>query len=68
MIDPQAAISQFDAYAGSYDEAVNQSLGFLGVKVDYFTRVKAAYLSKGFVVKSRIHRDAWATLVLERRG
>ena len=31
-------------------------------------RVKAAYLSKGFVVKSRIHRDAWATLVLERRG
>lgn len=44
MIDPQAAISQFDAYAGSYDEAVNQSLGFLGVKVDYFTRVKAAYL------------------------
>lgn len=30
-------------------------------------RVKAAYLSKGFVVKSRIHRDAWATLVLERR-
>ncbi len=36
--------SQFDAYAGSYDEAVNQSLAFLGVKVDYFTRVKAAYL------------------------
>jgi SAM-dependent methyltransferase len=36
--------SQFDAYAGSYDEAVNQSLAFLGMKVDYFTRVKAAYL------------------------
>jgi ubiquinone/menaquinone biosynthesis C-methylase UbiE len=36
--------SQFDAYAASYDEAVNQSLAFLGVKVDYFTRVKAAYL------------------------
>lgn len=36
--------SQFDAYAGSYDEEVNRSLGFLGVKVDYFTRVKAAYL------------------------
>ena len=30
-------------------------------------RVKAAYLSKGFVVKTRIHRDAWCTLVLERR-
>ncbi|MFT4253163.1 MAG: 50S ribosomal protein L11 methyltransferase [Caulobacter sp.] len=28
--------------------------------------VKAAYLSRGFRVKSRIHRDAWATLVLER--
>jgi SAM-dependent methyltransferase len=38
------AASEFDAYAGSYDEAVNQSLAFLGVKVDYFTRVKAAYL------------------------
>ncbi len=31
-------------------------------------RVKAAYLSKGFRVVTRIHRDAWATLVLERRG
>jgi ribosomal protein L11 methyltransferase len=31
-------------------------------------RVKAAYLSKGFSVKSRIHRDAWCTLVLERKG
>jgi len=36
--------SRFDAYAGSYDAAVNQSLAFLGLKVDYFTRVKAAYL------------------------
>jgi len=31
-------------------------------------RVKAAYLSKGFRVLDRIHRDAWATLVLERGG
>jgi len=38
------ARSEFDGYAASYDEAVNQSLAFLGVKVDYFTRVKAAYL------------------------
>jgi len=30
--------------------------------------VKAAYLSRGFVVASRIHRDAWATLVLRRKG
>ncbi len=28
--------------------------------------VKAAYLSRGFRVKTRIHRDAWATLVLQR--
>jgi ubiquinone/menaquinone biosynthesis C-methylase UbiE len=36
--------AQFDAYADSYDETVNQSLAFLGVKVGYFTRVKADYL------------------------
>ncbi|MDO9337354.1 MAG: 50S ribosomal protein L11 methyltransferase [Caulobacter sp.] len=30
-------------------------------------RVKAAYLSRGFRLKRRLHRDAWATLVLERR-
>lgn len=35
---------QFDAYAGSYDDAVNRSLAFLGAKVDYFTKVKAGYL------------------------
>jgi len=29
--------------------------------------VKAAYLSRGFVVERRIHRDAWATLVLRRK-
>jgi ribosomal protein L11 methyltransferase len=28
--------------------------------------VKAAYLSKGFRVKRRIHRDAWCTLVMQR--
>lgn len=36
--------ARFDAYAGSYADAVNRSIGFLGVKVDYFTRVKADYL------------------------
>ncbi|HEY0959164.1 MAG TPA: class I SAM-dependent methyltransferase [Novosphingobium sp.] len=44
MTEQPTQASQFDAYAGSYDEAVNKSLGFLGVKVDYFTRVKAGYL------------------------
>jgi ribosomal protein L11 methyltransferase len=28
--------------------------------------VKAAYLSRGFTMQRRIHRDAWATLVLRR--
>lgn len=41
--DPGTA--EFDAYAQDYDEAVNRSLGLLGgVKVDYFTRVKAGYI------------------------
>jgi ribosomal protein L11 methyltransferase len=29
-------------------------------------RVKAAYLARGFRIKRRLHRDAWATLVLEK--
>jgi ribosomal protein L11 methyltransferase len=29
--------------------------------------VKAAYLAKGFVVESRLYRDAWVTLVMRRR-
>lgn len=29
--------------------------------------VRAAYLSRGFVTERRIHRDAWATLVLRKR-
>lgn len=44
MTEQPSGRSQFDAYAASYDDAVNQSLAFLGVKVDYFTRVKAAYM------------------------
>jgi ribosomal protein L11 methyltransferase len=31
-------------------------------------RVLAAYLSKGFRLHRRLHRDAWATLVLRRGG
>jgi ribosomal protein L11 methyltransferase len=30
-------------------------------------RVLAAYLSRGFRLRKRLHRDAWATLVLQRR-
>jgi SAM-dependent methyltransferase len=36
--------AQFDAYADGYAEEVNRSIAFLGVKVDYFTQVKAGYL------------------------
>jgi ubiquinone/menaquinone biosynthesis C-methylase UbiE len=38
------SLGDFDAYARSYSEAVNQSLAFSGLSVDYFTKVKAAYL------------------------
>ncbi len=31
-------------------------------------RVSAAYLSRGFVLEKRIHRDAWSCLVLRRVG
>lgn len=31
-------------------------------------RVTAAYLSRGFVLERRIHRDAWSALVLRRVG
>lgn len=42
---PAAREHEFDAYAKTYDKAVNQSLGvFGGVGVDYFTRVKAGYI------------------------
>lgn len=30
--------------------------------------VRAAYLARGFKLRSRIHRDAWATLLLTRGG
>lgn len=46
-VDPREAskVAQFDAYARSYSDEVNRSLAFLGgVKVDYFTKVKAEYL------------------------
>lgn len=44
MTQPKPPAAQFDAYATSYEAAVNRSLGFIGAKVDYFTRVKAGYL------------------------
>jgi ribosomal protein L11 methyltransferase len=31
-------------------------------------RVLAAYVSRGFRLERRLHRDAWATLTLRRDG
>ena len=36
--------AEFDAYSRAYDQAVNESIAFTGLSVDYFTRVKADYL------------------------
>jgi SAM-dependent methyltransferase len=36
--------AQFDIYAKSYADDVNRSLAFLGVKVDFATKVKAGFL------------------------
>lgn len=44
MITAPPGETQFDQYAQSYDDVVNQSLGILPIKLDYFTRVKAGYL------------------------
>lgn len=45
-MDPQqkAVADEFDAYRTSYKDAVNASLSFSGLDVDFFTRVKADYL------------------------
>ena len=34
----------FDAYSDRYDEAVNKAIAFSGLEVDFFVRVKAAYM------------------------
>ena len=36
--------AQFDAYAKTYVDEVNRSIAFMGLKVDFATRVKAGYL------------------------
>ena len=45
-MDPQqkAVADEFNQYGGTYSEAVNSALAFSGLKVDFFTRVKADYL------------------------
>jgi SAM-dependent methyltransferase len=41
---PDTPAQEFDAYRNSYDAAVNEALSFSGLKVDFFTHVKADYL------------------------
>lgn len=41
---PALVTERFDQYSQNYVETVNRSIGFLGVKIDYFTRVKVDYL------------------------
>ncbi len=36
----------FDEYGNAYSDTVNQSVAFTGLKVDFFTRVKAIYLEE----------------------
>ncbi len=36
--------AEFDHYRDTYDDRVNESIAFSGLKVDFFTRAKAAYL------------------------
>jgi SAM-dependent methyltransferase len=36
--------AQFDAYAKTYADEVNRSIAFMGLKVDFATKVKAGYL------------------------
>lgn len=42
--DADGVAKEFDSYSRTYDTTVDQALGFTGLKVDFFTRVKADYL------------------------
>ena len=37
--------AEFDAYDQSYTATVNRALAYLGLKVDFFTRVKVDYFA-----------------------
>lgn len=51
-------VAEFDQFADRYEDIVNKSLGLMPFKVDYFTRVKAAY----FLALLRRHFGATAGL------
>jgi ribosomal protein L11 methyltransferase len=58
----------------SLSQDIKNALGLGGVAIlsgllrTQERRVSAAYLSRGFILERRIHRDAWSALVLRRVG
>jgi ribosomal protein L11 methyltransferase len=58
----------------SLSQDIKNALGLGGVAIlsgllrTQERRVSAAYLSRGFILERRIHRDAWSALVLRRAG
>jgi len=58
----------------SLSQDIKTALGLGGVAIlsgllrTQERRVSAAYLSRGFILERRIHRDAWSALVLRRVG
>lgn len=44
MNDHKQTNVEFDAFSDTYNVAINDAIAFSGLKVDYFTRVKADYL------------------------
>jgi SAM-dependent methyltransferase len=42
--DPRPAAEVFDEHGRTYSETVNRAVGFVGLDVDFFTRVKAGYI------------------------
>jgi SAM-dependent methyltransferase len=46
MSAPDRQPQEFDAYSNSYDAHVNAALAFSGLDVDFFTKVKAAYIQE----------------------
>jgi SAM-dependent methyltransferase len=53
--------SEFDAYSETYSSAVNRSIAFSGLSVDFFARVKADYLVD--IMKKLHSRSALAELL-----
>ncbi|MDP3896436.1 MAG: methyltransferase domain-containing protein, partial [Mesorhizobium sp.] len=44
MTEDKKVEAEFDSYSDAYDQAVNESIAFSGLKVDFFAAVKASYL------------------------